>query len=173
MSLARFTPKNHPQQGVHDAVDDRQTPQSVFGPLDAEHHFTLDAAASTANALCPTYFTREEDGLLRSWAGERVWCNPPYSRLEGWLAKAWAEMRDRCELVVMLLPANRCEQGWWQDFVEPFRDREPTDDIRLTTHFLRGRTKFSGCKQGYTASPPFGCVVLTFSGAAGTERTTP
>jgi hypothetical protein len=25
--------------------------------------------------------------------------------------------------IVMLLPNNRMEQGWWQRLVEPFRDR--------------------------------------------------
>lgn len=93
MSLIGFTPRNHPQQKVRDQVDDRQTPLSVFVPLNEEHHFTLDAAASAANALCPKYFTRDTDGLLWPWSGERVWVNPPFSRLEAWVAKVWHEMR--------------------------------------------------------------------------------
>lgn len=65
------------------------------------------------------------------------------------------------EVVVLLLPANRCEQRWWQDYVEPFRDKGPLGGISCTTRFLRGRTKFSGVKQGFTKSPPFGCVIVT------------
>lgn len=91
--LIGMSARNHPQQAVRDEVDDRRTPDSLFGPLHTEHRFTLDAAASTLNARCPTFFTRETDGLLRSWAGHRVWCNPPFSRLEPWIAKAWSETR--------------------------------------------------------------------------------
>jgi hypothetical protein len=39
----------------------------------------------------------------------------------------------KAELIVMLLPANRTEQGWWQKHIEPFRDRAMS---RLTTEFL-------------------------------------
>jgi phage N-6-adenine-methyltransferase len=92
MTLVGFTPRNHPQQKVRDIVDDRHTPRALFDPLNAEHAFTLDAAASAENALCEKYFTRETDGLLRSWANEVVWCNPPFSRLEAWVAKVWREM---------------------------------------------------------------------------------
>lgn len=122
MSLVGFSARNHPQQAVRDIVDDRRTPAWLFAPLHERHRFTLDAAASAENALLPKFYDRESDGLLRSWSGERVWCNPPYSRLEGWLAKAWQEMESGCELVVMLLPANRTEQKFWQEYVEPFRD---------------------------------------------------
>ena len=169
MSLVGFSARNHPQQAVRDTVDDRGTLPALFDPLHAVHRFTLDVAASEANHRCDRYFTREHDGLLRSWSGERVWCNPPYSRLEPWVAKAWAEMRDGCELVVMLLPANRSEQGWWQEYIEPFRDGPTRGGIRLTTRFLRGRTRFKmpADHQYYTVKakgdrPPFGCVLLTF-----------
>jgi phage N-6-adenine-methyltransferase len=170
MSLVGFSARNHPQQAVRDTVDDRGTLPALFDPLNRRYSFTLDAAASDANALCAKYYTRVTDGLLRSWGGERVWCNPPYSRLEAWVAKAWAEMRGDCALVVMLLPANRCEQGWWQDYVEPFRDGPATDGIVLRSRFLRGRSRFRMPPgfQYYTTKakgdrPPFGCVVLTWS----------
>jgi phage N-6-adenine-methyltransferase len=169
MSLVGFSARTHPQQAIRDVVDDRGTRPDFFDPLNAQHRFTLDAAASDANHLCEKYYTRQSDGLLRPWTGERVWCNPPYSRLEPWVAKAWSEMRGGCELVVMLLPANRCEQRWWQVWVEPFRDRAPTDRISLRTRFLSGRMRFVMPKgfQYYTTRakgdrPPFGCVLLTW-----------
>lgn len=126
MTLIGKKARNHPQQvrrdGVDDSIDDRRTPGSVFNPLNETHRFTIDAAASADNAKCPRFFDRKRDGLAQSWAGERVWCNPPYSSIEPWVVKAWNEMRRGCELVVMLLPANRTEQGWWQTYVEPRRD---------------------------------------------------
>lgn len=176
MSLVAFSARNHPQQAVRDEVDDRRTPADVFNPLNAQHRFTLDVAASAKNALCPRHFTRDVDGLLRSWKGERVWCNPPFSRLEPWVAKAWQEMEAGCDLVVMLLPANRCEQKFWQEWIEPSRDKGPNDDgISLTTRFLRGRPRFAAPDAPVPHKgdrPPFGCVLLTwFRGATtGGER---
>lgn len=66
-----------------------------------------------------------------------MWCNPPYSNCGEWVEKAWAE--QEAELVVMLLPANRTEQKWWQEMVEPFRDRP---DSPLRTEFIAGRIRF-------------------------------
>jgi phage N-6-adenine-methyltransferase len=120
-----YVARNHPQQvgerGADDAVDDRAAPWELFDPLNERFRFSIDAAASEANARLPRFWTRSDDALSQSWAGERVWCNPPYSHIWPWVAKAWDE--DAAELVVMLLPANRTEQSWWQALVEPHRDR--------------------------------------------------
>lgn len=43
------------------------TPQDVFGKLNDEFGFVLDAAASDRNAKCPIYYTPEIDGLSQSW----------------------------------------------------------------------------------------------------------
>jgi hypothetical protein len=62
----------------------------------------------------------------------------------------------------MLLPANRCEQSWWQKWVEPFRDRA---DSPLCVTFLPGRMRFirAGEKRvGMNERPPFGCCLLTW-----------
>ena len=167
MSLVGFKGDNHPQQvgerGARDGVDDRATSPEVFGPLHSRWRFTLDAAASADNAKLPCYVTPEMDGLVWPWAGERVWCNPPYSDVRPWLEKAWAE--DDAELVVMILPANRTEQAWWQDLVEPFRDREGSP---LSAEFIRGRIRFIGPGKdeiGPNERPPFGCVLLIWDRA--------
>lgn len=160
-----FVSRNHPQQtavrGPLDEVDDRATPGDVFGPLHSLYGFTVDAAAAPHNAKVDRFWTREDDGLAQSWAGERVWCNPPYSHpnLAAFTAKARAEAVF-AELIVMLLPANRCEQGWWQDHIEPYRDGR--DPLGPRTEFWRGRTRF--LKPGQTMilpneRPPFGCVL--------------
>jgi phage N-6-adenine-methyltransferase len=166
-----FVARNHPQQvnarGADDKTDDRRTPSSVFDPLHAEHGFTLDVAASAANAKCARYFDLEADGLGQPWTGEVVWCNPPYSDIASWVRKAIYEVQCGCRKVVMLLPANRTEQVWWQEFIEPVRDR-PGSGIK--TRNLRGRLKFEGPdgpikkrdKKGGTrgTQPPFGCVLV-------------
>jgi len=161
VSVVAFKAKNHPQQAATDSVDDRWTPDYVFAPLTAEHGFTLDVCASISNAKCSRFFTAEEDGLVQSWAREVVWCNPPYSNIGAWVKKALTEVRSGgCPKVVMLLPANRTEQGWWQDLIEPVRDLPGSG---VATRHLRGRINFGkpGNPTGkYNSSCPFGSVLL-------------
>lgn len=92
MSLVGFTARNHRQQveagGAQRDVDDRATIPSVFDPLHERFNFTVDVAASPANAKLPRFYTSEDDGLAQDWSGERVWCNPPYSSIEPWAEKA-------------------------------------------------------------------------------------
>lgn len=174
MSLVGYRAENHPQQtgkrGPLDEVDDRGTHPIHFAEFDAEFGpFTLDVAAAPHNAKCDRYFTRLENGLAQSWAGERVWCNPPYSDLAAWLEKAWAELGGTLG-IVMLLPANRVEQKWWQEHVEPHRDKP---DGRLQVRFLPGRMRFErpGAVIGPKGDrPPFGCCLLIFTTPSITDQ---
>lgn len=96
MSLVGFKAKNHPQQtsllGAKDEIDDRATTIESFAPWNDRFHFTIDVAAAAHNTKCARYYNIAENGLSRSWAGERVWCNPPYSNIEPWAVKANQEM---------------------------------------------------------------------------------
>ena len=161
MSLVGRPAKNHPQQKTNPEVDDRATTPDVFEPLDREFGgFTVDVAASPDNTKCDRFYTLDDDGLRQSWAGERVWCNPPYSSIRPWVEKAWTEPAT---LVVMLLPANRTEQTWWRDLVEPYRD-QPGSPLR--TRFIFGRLRFLSPGQtviGPDERPPFGCVLLIWN----------
>jgi phage N-6-adenine-methyltransferase len=161
MALMGFRAKNHPQQtryaGSARHVDYRALPQSDFAKLNARFGFTIDAAAAAHNAKLPRYWSEEDSGLAASWDNERVYCNPPYSDIEPWCVKAWAE--KKAQLIVLLLPANRTEQGWWQRQIEPFRDRAMSP---LTTEFLTGRLRFLKLGQteiGPNERPPFGIVL--------------
>ena len=173
MSLVGFQARNHRQQvgrrGALDKVDDRRTPPELWELLNREFGFTLDVAASEANALCDRFYTIDDDALTQRWPGV-VWCNPPYSNLAAWAAKAWDELAFDsgvgADVIVMLLPANRTEQAWWQDYIEPYR-REG----RLETRFLRGRLRFDTPEVDYTKQPkgnrpPFGNVLVIWRRAA-------
>lgn len=163
-----YTPKAHRQQLIRvqpltlfalapvvEDVDDRRTPAWFFAERHALRGFTVDAAANTANHLLPRFWTREDSGLEHDWDAERVWCNPPYSDLEPWVAKA----HESRGLVDMLLPANRTEQGWWQRWVEPHRD----NGGRLRSWFIQGRLKFgSPDPNAEVGQTPFGCVLLAW-----------
>jgi phage N-6-adenine-methyltransferase len=165
VSLVGRPALNHPQQtvrrGALEAVDDRRTPRELWDDLNDEFRFTLDVAASAENRLCRLYYTAEMDGLAHTWAGS-VWCNPPYSHIEPWVEKAWEEYLNNAANIVMLLPANRTEQGWWQRHIEPFRkDRGGVLEVR----FLPGRLRFDVPAGTYSDPrgnrPPFGvCLVI-------------
>jgi phage N-6-adenine-methyltransferase len=161
--LAGFKARNHPLQvkrdGARDDVDDRALPASKFAALNELFRFTIDVAASRRNAKTARFYSRENCGLRASWAGERVYCNPPYSDIRQWVEKAWRE--TEAPLIVMLLPANRTEHGWWQDLVESRRDR-PGSPLRV--RFLSGRWRFIApgrqCVEG-NERPPFGvCLCI-------------
>ena len=165
--LVGFKAQNHPQQKTNPMVDDRALPSDEFFVLNDRFRFTVDAAASEANAKCPKYWTATENGLLQEWAGQRVYCNPPYSNVRPWIEKAWQERL--AEISVLLLPANRTEQPWWQDLIEPFRDR--TGSV-LATEFIKGRTRF--LKPGAeeikpNERPPFGCVLCIWTWECGPD----
>lgn len=167
MTLVGFKARNHPQQvdkrGPKLHVDDRATPPELFDPLNERFHFTIDVAASAQNAKCERFYTLEDDGLWRDWAGERVWCNPPYSKIEPWVEKA---AKGAAELSVLLLPANRTEQRWWQRWVEPNRDGlQPCPRVE----FLPGRPRFityANGKVNPNERPPFGLALLIWSSRA-------
>lgn len=169
MSLLGMRARNHPQQllpvgDAHDGVDDRAThPRHFESFVDRFGEFTIDVAAAAHNTKCERYYDRDTNGLRQSWAGELVWCNPPYSAIEPWVIKAWHEA-PRTRGIVMLLPANRTEQKWWQRHVEPHRDRVGGG---LTVEFLPGRMRF--IKGGELDTnpndrPPFGCCLLIWTG---------
>jgi hypothetical protein len=112
------------------------TPPDVYAALDAEFGFTLDP--------CPIEWAPEthENGLSRSWAGHRVYCNPPYGPAIGaWLGKA-----READLAVYLLPA-RTDTRWWHERAML------ADEIR----FLRGRLRFGG---QLNPAPFPSCVVI-------------
>ena len=128
---------------------DWETPQDLFNTLNNEFSFTLDVAASEENTKCKRYFTKEDNGLKRSWSNERAWMNPPYGghSLKVWTEKAKHEALNNNALVVGLLP-NRTDTIWFHDNV--FSCAE----VRL----IRGRLKFSD-----KGSATFGNVIIIWS----------
>lgn len=138
------------------AKDDWETPQDLFRALDAEFHFTLDAAANERNAKCAKYFTPEMDGLLQLWkTGGAVWCNPPYGKdIWKWCKKAFEEAQNG-QTVVMLIHA-RTDTKWFHDWVYG----------KAEIRFLRGRLKFR--KDGNVIhNAPFPSLIAIYRGGDG------
>lgn len=75
--------------------DHWSTPREVYDALASEFRFDFDP--------CPLHST---DGLTREWRG-RVFCNPPYSDVKGFIAKGLRHLdRGDCEVLVYLLPSR-------------------------------------------------------------------
>lgn len=69
------------------------TPQDFYDKLDKEFNFTLDPCSTKENAKCKKFYTKEDDGLSKSWEGETVFMNPPYGReIKYWIEKAYTEV---------------------------------------------------------------------------------
>lgn len=133
-----------------------ETPQALFDKLDAEFHFTLDPCATPENAKCSKFYTKADNGLIQSWAGERVFMNCPYGDvIKKWVEKAYAETHGfwnnpaYAELVVGLLPA-RTDTQWFHKHIYQ----------KAEIRFLKGRLKFEvdGIPQG--ASSPFPSMIV-------------
>ena len=116
-----------------------QTPVEVFTALDLEFGFYLDAAADHQNALCARYLTESDDALVTEWESYgAIWCNPPYSAITPWLAKAAEQCRTQHQSVVMLLPADT-STGWFSLALTT------ADEIRFITD---GRLSFINAGTG-------------------------
>ena len=124
------------------------TPDDLFSGLDVEFHFTLDPCATPDNAKCGRFYTREQDGLSQSWAGETVWVNPPYGRsMTKWIEKAQQEAETAEATTVLLIPA-RTNTRWWADLCMK------ATEIR----FICGRPKFGDADHGL----PFPLALVIF-----------
>lgn len=130
--------------------DEWTTPQDFYEELDKEFHFDLDVAADENNHKCDKYFTAKEDGLSQNWGGCRVFCNPPYSEISKWVAKAFYETKKDNTLVVMLIP-SRTDTKYFHNYIYG----------RTEIRFVKGRLKFGNGKN----SAPFPSMLVIFRGA--------
>lgn len=138
-------------------ADEWSTPPALYKALDRYFAFTLDAAASDANHKHARYFTKEDSALRKTWAGERVFINPPYSKktktnpgIEGWVKHAIIESTTHSHThIAMLLPADTSTLYFSLCF-------ERASEI----WFLTPRVKFGGG----SGSPPWGNMIVVFNG---------
>lgn len=110
-------------------TDEWLTPPHITDALElAGATFDLDPCSPVGHQWVPAreHLTAEEDGLHADWSGT-VWCNPPYSQVEAWMARM-AEHGNGFALVFA-----RCETAWWFESVWPHAS---------ALLFLRGRLTF-------------------------------
>jgi hypothetical protein len=87
----------------------------------------LDAAASQANSIAPDYLGLEDPEVFPGCFGDalkhphwgrwgKVFCNPPFSLKEEFLARGVAS-RYINDLILFVLPNNSRETSWWRQYV--------------------------------------------------------
>lgn len=129
------------------------TPQEFFDELNAEFHFTLDAAATDKSAKCPNYYTPEKDGLKQPWiGGGAVFCNPPHGKQIGeWVRKAYEEAQ-RGTTIVLLIP-SRTDTAYFHDYIYG----------KAELRFVRGRLKFTDEDGNAKQAAPFPSMVVVYN----------
>ena len=129
--------------------EDWETPKAFYRELEKEFFFTLDPCADEQNKKCEKYYTKEQDGLSKTWNGERVFCNPPYGRKIGeWVRKCREEVQNGdCLCAVMLIPA-RTDTRWFHEEILG----------KAEIRFVKGRIKFGEAKE----NAPFPSMVVIF-----------
>jgi site-specific DNA-methyltransferase (adenine-specific) len=146
--------------GVHfsSQTPEWPTPQWLFDALDKEFGFTLDPCSTHTNAKCAKHYTREDNGLLKSWSDEVVFMNPPYGdAIANWMAKAHGAAMHEGATVVCLVP-SRTDTAWWHRF-----------SMKHEIRFLRGRLKFGDGKN----SAPFPSAIIVMRPASFAIRAYP
>ena len=106
-----------------------QTPISIFNNLNNEFNFTGDVASDFNNALCSNFYTEKDNSLSQQWFSSNF-CNPPYSDIKPWVAKA-KEQHKLGKTIVMLIPSDTSVK-WFKDAYES------CNEVR----FISGRLAF-------------------------------
>lgn len=127
-------------------TDEWETPNDLFERLNKINNFTLDPCSTNENHKCKKYYTKKDNGLLKSWKGEKVFVNPPYGRdIIKWIEKSYNENKYNNTFICLLLPA-RTDTKWFHNYIYN----------KHKIIFLKGRLKFGNAKN----SAPFPSMLV-------------
>lgn len=135
------------------------TPKHIFKQIENlfEINFTLDPCATKESTKCELYYTKEDNGLTKSWKGEYVFINPPYSRdlQPKFIKKAFLESIDNNTMCVLLIP-SRTDTKIMHEYIF---------DKATRIIFIEGRIKFDKPNDEKTsAKAPFPSMLVLFNG---------
>lgn len=127
--------------------DEWETPLELYTRLNERFKFTLDPCSTKENHLCDKYYTKEDNGLCKSWKGQTVFVNPPYSNIKAWVEKCYKEHETNGTTIVMLIP-SRTDTRYFHEYIYHKADIE----------FIKGRLRFSNSKN----SAPFPSMIVIY-----------
>ena len=117
--------------------DEWETPQNLFDALDLEFNFEMDVCATAENSKCDQYWNKAQDGTSQQWSRSN-WCNPPYSNIGAWVARARTVSVFYPGTTTVLLLPSRTDTRWFHNYLY----KMPGVELR----FIKGRLKFSESK---------------------------
>lgn len=126
------------------------TPSWLYVPLHEEFNFEIDAAADKNNALCPRFFTKEQNALTQIW-DEPTFCNPPYSVAAGGTLKwvTYGYEQSQCGNVPVVFIVQGDTSTKYRRFALQY-----ASEIRDLVH----RVKFNGAPN----TPPWPTAIYVF-----------
>jgi hypothetical protein len=118
---------------------------TVSEELDLDHpwEFDLDPFAHPESHWGVEWWTKADNAYVRMLL-EKNFVNGPWDECEQ--VTRW--IRDqlprnfRHQFTAQILPGNRQEQDFWQNLIEPFRDRRSRGGTVVTTHYPPGRASY-------------------------------
>jgi phage N-6-adenine-methyltransferase len=112
--------------------------------IDAGYHFTLDAAATSKNALCKKFYTKKDDALKKNWykgaKGGDCWLNHPYSMNEKFIRKCAKEAKRGLNILNLGPADTSCK--YFALYLQ----------YCTCTYLISGRVKFKGAESAATFS---------------------
>jgi len=130
-----------------DDNDDWETPNSLFSFLCKKYNIEpkLDVCASDLNHKVDKYFTKETDALKQEWPFHS-WCNPPHSKTEAFVRKAYREHLLNHIDIIMIIPTRCMSARFWFDCIEGKAEYHP---IQNRIHFKRNGRDIGPAMQAY------------------------
>lgn len=143
-----------------------ETPQEFFDELNKEFKFVLDPCASRENRKCNFYFSKEFNGLSKSWTEYKsIFMNPPHTKEIGkWLKKAY-ETSQLGSTIVCLIQGRSSDTKWWHDYVMKASEiRYIKDRLHFGINKTFNRANISSIVvvfRSYCQGPPKICSINT------------
>lgn len=114
--------------------------------------FDIDLAADAANTQAVRFYDEKTNALVQTWkvGNGWNWLNPPFSKIEPWVRKAWESTSlesNKDAQTLMLVPAG-VGSNWWAKWVH--------DKAQVV--LLNGRLTFVGETKPY----PKDCCLLIY-----------
>jgi hypothetical protein len=153
--------------------DEWLTPRSLLDTIEAKlgRLITTDPCASPVTTIGWKHnWTAADDGLSKPWPGV-VFCNPPFSDKEAWLAKAVSEYETgEADLVFVVTPDSTDTISWWHKHISGTADYVWFKESRLSYETVTyDYVWFNGDRVDYfnhgtetMGSPTFGTAISIY-----------
>lgn len=126
------------------------------GEINWTQYYDLDCCANIFNSKVPNNFISERENALQvDWNGERVWCNPPYSRgnVEQFVNKAIEQTQKSKKDVIMLINVDPSTK-YFKTIVE---------NAKAIVYVVGKRIKFINPHNGDNSNPLKPSMFVLFS----------